>query len=142
MRLYLSADSKQNIGYIPDWIRFVYLEDGKERILTLDIHGDIDYDEKCLNCRCKGEFIPWTLSGDDIGEIYLYELEMELSEEKLYEKMKNGVGFVVGIYPDNCNIDGDMLAADVFTDCKGECSLFTGKEVESIHFEFETEIVI
>ena len=74
--MYLYGESKLEIGYTPDWIRFEH--DDEE--WTFDIQGDIDYDPNRLNCRIKGELIPWTLVRDG------YEITLddaELSEERL-----------------------------------------------------------
>ena len=74
MILYLEAESKNSIGYTPDWIQVTYNENGKQLELTLDIQGWIDYNKDCLSCRCKGELVPWTLVNLGDGE------EIDLSE--------------------------------------------------------------
>lgn len=105
MRLYLDATSKNNIGYIPDWIQVSYKENGIQYELTLDIQGEINYDPTCLSCRCKGELTPWVLRNVDADEeINLYELGTEEYEEmfpikKIAEIFEKGFEFLVGIYP-------------------------------------------
>lgn len=49
MRLYLSADSKQNQGYTPDWIRISFKENGQELELTMDITGETDYNPTMIS---------------------------------------------------------------------------------------------
>ena len=48
MRLYLSAKSKLNIGYTPDWLKVTYEQDGKDFELTLDIQGDMEDLQKII----------------------------------------------------------------------------------------------
>lgn len=43
MRLYLNAESKNEISYTPDWLKFSYKENGENFELTLDIQGEIDH---------------------------------------------------------------------------------------------------
>ena len=57
MRLYLDAESKNNIGYTPDWLKVSYKENRQDYELVLDIQAWIDYDSKRLSCRCKGDYV-------------------------------------------------------------------------------------
>ena len=68
MRLYLEAESKNKVGYTPDWLKVSYYENGERMELTLDIPGDIGYDIDCLSCRCKGDLIPWVLYNCESGD--------------------------------------------------------------------------
>lgn len=148
MRLYLDAESKNNIGYTPDWIQVTYDEDGKHFELTLDIRGDIDYDPTCLSCRCKGELVPWTLWIDHGDEIDLSELSEEEIDErypnkKLSEIFTKGYNFLVGVYPvDDQNYD-DYDDIDCLEGI-GTVELYDSEEdkIYTRRFEFDTEINI
>ena len=51
MRLYLSAQTKYNIGYTPDWIQITIPKPEKPEhtlSLTMDIHGEIGYDPESV----------------------------------------------------------------------------------------------
>lgn len=54
MRLYLYAKTKT--GYTPDWIQIEYIDkDTNQTVeLTMDIHGEIEYNPETLNVRVKG----------------------------------------------------------------------------------------
>lgn len=146
MRLYLDAESKNNIGYTPDWLKVSYEENGQEFELTLDIQGEIGYDNKCLNCRCKGDFIPWVLYNMDNGdEIDLYDLSEEEVEKmfpvkRIAELLQVGTDFRIGVYP---TVEGEeifkLAEEDVLSDCTGLCEIYDGENTHEIRFEFETE---
>jgi len=146
MRLYLNAKSKNNIGYTPDWLKVSYVEDRQNFELTLDIHGDIDYDPNSLDCRCKGELILWVLYNNTNGsEIDLYDLSEEEVDEmfpikRIAELLQMGTEFIVGIYPVNDSEENLKLCnEDTFSDCIGICELYDGENDYEIRFEFETE---
>jgi hypothetical protein len=146
MRLYLNAKSKNNIGYTPDWLKVSYAEDRQNFELTLDIQGDIDYDPNSLDCRCKGDLIPWVLYNNTNGsEIDLYDLsEEEVNEmfpiKRIAELLRMGTEFIVGIYPVNDSEENLILCnEDTFSDCVGTCELYDGENDYEIRFEFETE---
>jgi len=146
MRLYLNAKSKNNIGYTPDWLKVSYVEDRQNFELTLDIHGDIDYDPNSLDCRCKGDLIPWVLYNNTNGsEIDLYDLSEEEVDEmfpikRIAELLQMGTEFIVGIYPVNDSEENLKLCnEDTFSDCIGICELYDGENDYEIRFEFETE---
>ena len=51
MRLYLTAKTKYNIGYTPDWIQITIPKPEKPEhtlSLTMDIHGEIGYDPETV----------------------------------------------------------------------------------------------
>lgn len=142
MRLYLNADSKNNIGYTPDWLKVTY----KEQELTLDVRGDIDYDTDCLNCRCKRELIPWVLydfiDGDeiDLSELSDEEIDEMFPVKKIVEFLQNGSNFRIGVYPANDSQENMKLAKDdVLTGCAGFLDIYDGVNDIHINFEFEAE---
>lgn len=51
MRLYLSATSKNHIGYTPD----VLVIKTKRKTYEYDINGTVDFDYDGLDCRVKGD---------------------------------------------------------------------------------------
>lgn len=150
MRLYLSAESKQNIGYTPDWLRVQFNHDGKEFELTLDIQGDIDYSPDTLNCRCKGELIPWVLNdleeGDetDLSTLSVEEIESVWPDKKIAEIIRNSNYYEIGIYPVHDNDEGFELAKkDTLNNCKGTLEIYIDENNQyAVDFEFETELNI
>ena len=150
MRLYLSANSKQKIGYTPDWLRVQFNQDGKEFELTLDIQGDIDYSPDALSCRCKGELIPWVLydldTGDetDLSTLSAEELESVWPDKKVAEIISNSNYYDVGIYPVCDNYETFELAKeDVLTNCKGCFEVYIDKDNHyNVDFEFDAELNI
>lgn len=147
MRLYLNAKSKNNIGYIPDWLKVDYEENEQKLELTLDIQGDIDYDTDCLNCRCKGDLIPWVLydlvNGDEID---LYDLSKEEADKKfpikkIAEILQTGTNFKIGVYPVNDNEENlKLVDEDFLNSCIGICEIYDGENEHKICFEFEIEL--
>lgn len=143
MILYLEAESKNSIGYTPDWIQVTYNENGKQLELTLDIQGWIDYNKDCLSCRCKGELVPWTLVnlGDgeeiDLSEMSEEEVEEEYPDEKLFEILAKGYDFLVGVYPVN---DDNYDNTDRLEKGTGTVEFYVSNEIHSINFEFDTEV--
>lgn len=144
MKLYLYAISKNSIGYTPDWLKVNYEENEQKLELTLDIQGEIDYSADCLNCRCKGDLIPWTLYNTINEEkINLYDLPQEeidkiFSSKKIAEILQIGKNFRVGI--NIVNEENLKLAEkDVLSDCIGICNLYDSEDNYEIHFKFEAE---
>ena len=154
MRLYLSAESKNKVGYTPDWLKVSFYENGERMELTLDIQGDIDYDEECLSCRCKGELIPWVLYNCETGEeIDLYSLTDERVEdmfpdERVAKIICESEDYEIGIYPvTNGDCDDKEIFKraenDILSGCKGSFEMFIDDENYSLKdFEFETELNI
>ena len=150
MRLYLSAKSKLNIGYTPDWLKVTYEQDGKDFELTLDIQGEIGYSPDSLDCRCKGELIPWVLYDLETGdETDLYSLSNEEVESifpdiKIAEILCNNDNCNIGIYP-VCDTDEVFFWAenDDLTDCEGSFEMYIDEEHQyAKDFVFETELNI
>lgn len=71
MRLYLDANSKNHIGYTPD---FLIIENSGNTYIY-DVQGEIDYDPTRLACRVKGDLFIEKEDEDGINDYF------ELSEE-------------------------------------------------------------
>lgn len=148
MRLYVNGISKNKIGYIPDWLQVSYTENGQNKDLTLDIQGEIDYDNDSLNCRCKGNLVPWTLvtynpdNEIDLSKASEDGVEKNFSEMQILNILRQGKEFRVGIYPtDDSHAVLSQAKTDVLFDCTGSCE-FYNREMDtfsSVYFSFETE---
>lgn len=141
MRLYLDAESKNNIGYTPDWLKVSYRENGQNYNLVLDIQAWIDYDNKRLSCRCKGDLIPWVLwsctTGEetDLSSLSEEELAIIFPSKRIAEIVCNSNTFEVGIYPtDNENFD--LAENDVLSQCKGSFEMYVD---ENYHYQKDFE---
>lgn len=142
MRLYLNAKSKNGIGYTPDWLQVRF--DNYE--LILDIQGAIDYDKETLDCRCKGELIPWTLLNLETGdETDLWELPKEKIEEMFPEKriaeiVCDSKDYRIGVYPVDDDIFEEALM-DVLSDGNGLFEMFIDENhYYTKEFKFDTEV--
>ena len=150
MRLYLSADSKQKIGYTPDWLKVGFTEDGTDFDLVLDIQGDIDYSKDGLYCRVKGDLIPWVLRDLDEGDET--DLSMMPDEEllsvwpnkTLTEIINNSKYYEIGIYPVNDDEETIELAEeDILTNCMGKLEMYIDEDnYFTKDFKFEIELNI
>lgn len=146
MRLYLNAESKNNVGYIPDWLRVSYQKDDQEYELTLDIQAWIDYNNECLSCRCKGDLIPWVLlscnTGNEInlGSVSDAERSILFPDYKIAEIVCNGSNYEVGIYPtDEEKID--LAENDILSQCEGSFEMtVSGNKYYQKDFQFITEL--
>lgn len=154
MRLYLNAESKNKVGYTPDWLRVSFYENGERMELTLDIQGDIGYDKDCLSCRCKGDLIPWVLNNCENGdEVDLYSLtekqiEKMFPDERVAKIICESEDYEVGIFPvTNGDCDDEEIFKraedDDVDNCKGSFEMFVDDE-HYYHkdFEFETQLNI
>ena len=125
MRLYLSAHSEKKIGYTPDWIRVTFEEEGARYELTLDIQGMIDYSKDTLDCRCKGELVPWTLydleSGaeTDLSSMTETEVEERFPDEYIASCFCKSQTFEVGRYPAAEEVTYETAANDTLSNCEG-----------------------
>lgn len=149
MILYLTATSKNNIGYVPDWLKVSYIENGQNLELTLDIVAEINYSKTKLKCRCKGDLIPWTLYNSVFGEeINLSEIPEEglndiFPVKKIIEIFQTGTDFRVGLYPVKNTDEVFKLAdEDVLDNCKGLCMIYDDEIVYEKNFTFEIELNI
>lgn len=153
MRLYLEAESKNKVGYTPDWLKVSFYENGEQMELTLDIQGDIGYDTECLSCRCKGDLIPWVLynceSGDEIDLYSMTDQQIEemFPDERVAKIICEGSDHRIGIYPVTNGDDDDeeifaIAEDDDVSDGKGHLEMFVNGEHYHKEFEFETELNI
>lgn len=150
MRLYLYAESKNNIGYIPDWLKVTYEENGVLLELTLDIQGSIDYQNDKLSCRCKGDLIPWVLWNCETGnELNLYDLSQEEVEaifpvKRIAEIVCNSASYRIGVYPnDDSDENFRIVEKDKLTDCEGRFEMYIDEDhYYENDFEFEAELNI
>lgn len=144
MRLYLDSKSEKKVGYTPDWIKIFYFnEKGEEMELTLDIHGEIEYKDDSLDCRVKGEFVPWVLTNCETGEEIDFEANeeaaAEFTDERVFELFKASKNYTLGVYPvdDSTNAWED----DVFTEREGTLEVCINGEVLSHEFRnFDIEV--
>lgn len=150
MRLYLSAESKNNIGYTPDWLKVTYKENGELLELTLDIRGSIDYKKEKLSCRCKGELIPWVLynceTGDEIDLSLVTEeaLEIAFPDKRIAEIVCKSETYEIGIYPvdDNDEI-WELAESDMLSDCEALLEMYVDEDhYYEKDFEFEAKLNI
>lgn len=153
MRLYLEAKSKNKIGYTPDWLKVSFYEDGELLELTLDIQGEIDYDENCLSCRCKGVLIPWVLYNCESGdETDLYSLTDEqvkdiFPDDRIAKIICESENYEIGIFPvtngDRNDVEVFKMAKDdIISNEKGSFEMFVDEHCYNKEFEFEAEINI
>lgn len=142
MRLYLATENTSDeLKYTPDWIR---LEFNDKADLVLDVQGDIDYEEG-INCRVKGDLIPW-VTFDEVGnDINLYdmdesELNQKYSLDKINELFAAADNVVVGVIPVGVS-EEDLMTMDFSSimSAKGEGKVFI-VGAKPIEFEFDVEI--
>lgn len=153
MRLYLEAESKNRVGYTPDWLRVSFYENGERMELTIDIQGDIGYEDGCLSCRCKGELILWVLSNCESGdEVNLYSMTDEevnalFPDERVAKIICESEDYEIGIYPvtnGDCNDEEifERAEEDELSNCNGFIEIFVNDKWYEKEFEFETELNI
>ena len=148
MRLYLDAESKCKIGYIPDWIQVKFEKDKIEHIINFDIQGYIDYADDCLSCRCKGELVPWSIINMDTGkEKHLTDEEAEEYTNKVVSEIfSNGKEFLVGVYiADDYTDDDDERFEEIyknefFTESEGAIELYLFEEDKEFEMDFEFKV--
>ena len=145
MRLYLNAKSKNKIGYTPDWLKVTYTnEKGEDIELTLDIQGFTDYHTDGLNCRTKGELLPWTTydleTGEETDLSAIENIEEIYSVDYLLDIIENGDDHIIGVFPADTSEEGIEAAEDVDGDDLGygEAELIWGER--TVYFKFETEL--
>lgn len=149
MRLYLEAKSREQITYIPDWIRVHTCENDQDLEITFDIHGECAYMKYALNSYCKGDLVPWELINKDTGEnTNLWDLESEEIDSmfpitRIAKLFEHSDYYEVGVYPVNAD-DSTLKSAeeDVLTECKGSFEIYCGEETIAKEFIFETELNI
>lgn len=153
MRLYLNAESKNKVGYTPDWLKVSFYKNDELMELTLDIQGEIGYDENCLSCCCKGDLIPWVLYNCESGdETDLYSLTDEqvkdiFPDERIAKVICESKDYEIGIYPvtnGDCN-DAEIFKiaeSDIVSNGRGYFEMFIDEHCYHKEFEFETELNI
>lgn len=143
MELYLSAKSKKNISYTPEYIH-ITLPTGIK--VTLDVRGEITHSSDGLNCRVKGELIPWIITDTEgakgvINE--LYKMPDELIEKWFCEALvcnsfNHAIEFMIEVYPVSENLDN---TDDELTDGRGTIEYTCNNEIVTKGFIFKTEIM-
>lgn len=124
MRLYASANTKENIGYTVSWIGFE-LEDVS---YVFDLQGWQNYEPSGFDIMFKGDALPWSvIRGEeeiDLGELdedELSELDIATIAEVLAQKPQITLGLSVEVG------DGDM---DVFDRWKlAQNDVFANKQL-------------
>lgn len=146
MRLYLNAESKNNVGYIPDWLRVSYQKDGQNYELTLDIQAWIDYNNECLSCRCKGDLIPWVLrncgTGNeiDLSSVSGSEHDILFQNKKIAKIICNGSNYEVGVYPAD-EEKFDLAEKDILKHGEGSFEMYIDEDnYIQKDFQFTTEL--
>ena len=135
----VKGESKKQIGYTPDWLKVSFRERGQDYEITFDIRGEISYIPDGLNCRCKGEIVPWVLYNEETGEEINYEENNKvLSEEEMKCILQKGTYFRLGVFPVDKN-DVENAEDDVFTN--GICEIRdTGMELRINLDEIEVNL--
>lgn len=146
MRLYLKAKSKNKIGYTPDWLRIIFVENRHKMELTLEIMGSIGYQEREFDCCCKGELRPWALFDRETGEEIDYdnftdeELAVAMPRKKVGTILLNAESFEVGVWPiDERQETLDAASLDVFSEGHGKVLFFDGENEIEKEFEFSAD---
>ena len=151
MRLSLNAESKNKVGYTPDWLRVSFDANGHRMELTLDIQGEIGYDEHTLYCSCKGDLIPWVLCDCETGdEVDLYSLTDEqvedmFADERIAKIICDSEDYEIGIYPVtylDCDEEEIFQRAkdDSLGNCEGFFEMFVDGQWYEKEFKFETDL--
>lgn len=144
MRLYLSADTKEKIGYTPDFIHVSFTEGGADYRLTLDIISEIDYMPDTLDCRCKGDLEPFELfnltTGEDVDLEAIEDIEEVFSIKKLADIFRHGRDIAVSLDIINEDEWYEQALKDEFSNCRGTLFLFDGEEDHEINFTFTPEL--
>ena len=151
MRMYLTAKTKQNINYIPDYLEVEYKNRQDEVIhLRLDINGETEYDQKnALDIRTKGTMTLYLEENMTTGKIIdLYELD-EAEQNKRYPTdilisiLRCSKTHKIGLYPAPSSLDDETLRkkvnSDVFENCEAVLSLQTENKAYTIPFTFQPE---
>lgn len=152
MRLYLSGDSKNQLGYTADWIKFYFEENEKDCILTLDLSGETDYNIDNLSLRFKGDVTPWTFEcwdddiDEDLSELDEDELNKRFSVQQIVEIIKKTHHFSVGLYPAYGQSDENEVIKkaeqDEISNCTGNIEIWCNDELFEQDFEFDYELNI
>lgn len=150
MRLYLSAKSELNIGYTPDWLKVTYEQDGMPFELTLDLQGITDYSPETLDCRFKGELIPWVLCNletgheTDLDSLSEQDAQNIFPDKRIANIICGSDNYTIGIYPICDNDEGlDLAKKDKLTNCEGRFEIYIDEEHHyTKDFKFDVELNI
>lgn len=141
MRLYLYAKTKT--GYTPDWIQIEYAdEDTNQTVeLTMDIHGEIEYNTETLHVRVKGELVPWMYytDNDEIDLSELFEQTAKQYEELFNKYINDASNITIGFNPVTEDYD-EHLTSDEFNDSQGEYHYVENGKQKRLAFTFDGEI--
>jgi hypothetical protein len=131
MRLYLSGDSKNKVGYTPDTL---IIENGDKRY-EYDIQGETDYDTESLSCRTKGEFFKRNDITDDYDEL------TEKEDKELLNLLKDkNSEVIIAIYPATMMCDNeDEIFNRANDDEISNCSATLRLNDKEVNFNFRTE---
>ena len=131
MRLYLSGDSKNKVGYTPDTL---IIENGDKRY-EYDIQGETDYDTESLSCRTKGEFFKKNDITDDYDEL------TEKEDKELLNLLKDkNSEVIIAIYPATMMCDNeDEIFNRANDDEISNCSAILRLNDKEVNFNFRTE---
>jgi hypothetical protein len=130
MRLYLSGDSKNKVGYTPDTL---IIENGER--YEYDIQGETDYDTESLSCRTKGEFFKRNDITDDYDEL------TEKEDKELLNLLKDkNSEVIIAIYPATMMCDNeDEIFNRANDDEISNCSAILRLNDKEVNFNFRTE---
>lgn len=142
MKLYLTAKSKKNISYTPEYIHITLTTGSK---VTLDIRGEITYSYLVngLNCSVKGELIPRAITDVNGGRNVLHNLTDKLikdwfSEALVCNSFNHATEIIIEAYsaPENFDFKDDEL-----TDGRGTIEYVCNNETVVKGFTFKTKII-
>ena len=132
MRLFLSGNSKFNIGYTPDAIE-IY---DKDKTFTYDVMGWTDYSNDSLSTRTKGDNVLVLVGENDLVKMTRKKIEKLIQQLKSKDCEK-----VVAIYPSIENEENEKLGEDEITDCEGTFCYYDEKKKENIEVDFKFRTV-
>ena len=137
MRLYISGNSKEKIGYVPDYL---IIQNGSKEY-QYSIEGECDYDIDNISCRTKGDLLK---RNDELDEYISLNEEDEKEIIKLLKDKNSKI--TINLYPISPTGDDDskfyeLVKKDVITDCSAELDLWINKKIVEIGFDFCPEFV-
>lgn len=133
MRLYLSGNSKNNIGYTPDTLIIC----NNHKRYCYDINGTTDFSIDNFSCRTKGDLLIEVKDN--------FKVMNNKQKQKLVDLLKDKESeIIVSIYPATISIDDneaemEKLGSDEVTDCEGTLRLSINDEELEVDFKFYTE---
>ncbi len=142
MRLYVSGNSKNNVGYTPD----VLTINNGDLQYNYDIQGEIGFEEDTLDCCAKGDlFIQVQDAENDVAIDEDYR-DMTIEDYHLLKKLLQDPEseIIITIYPvDDSETDENLkkVETDRLTDCSAQLDYYIPNEdkIETVNFKFVTE---